>query len=124
MRALLPGLLPALLEQTKVQPELVRIQDLGPFKITVDDGLDCRKARALAPHTYIYVYTLPPRTARVPPAASTAARRARWRHTRVYIPSPRAPRDCHPPHAAPHVEGGSVPSQATACGLAAALRGP
>ena len=73
MRALLPGLLPALLEQTKVQPELVRIQDLGPFKITVDDGLDCRKARALAPHTCIY--TLPPRTAGLPPAARSAPRR-------------------------------------------------
>lgn len=40
----LPALLPALYEETKVKQELVREVEMGPFKHTVDDGLDLRKA--------------------------------------------------------------------------------
>lgn len=42
--ALLPKLLPSLYEQTVIRQELIHIVDLGPFKHTVDDGLDLRKA--------------------------------------------------------------------------------
>ena len=41
---LLAEIMPKLLEQTVIVPELVRVMDLGAFKHTVDDGLDCRKA--------------------------------------------------------------------------------
>jgi len=41
---LLASTMPKLLEQTAVVPELIRVMDLGAFKHTVDDGLDCRKA--------------------------------------------------------------------------------
>ena len=44
MRDALPELLPMLYEQTKKRPELVHQVDLGPFKHTVDDGLELRKA--------------------------------------------------------------------------------
>ena len=40
----LPQLLPVLYEQTVVRPEMVRVVDLGPFKHTIDDGLELRKA--------------------------------------------------------------------------------
>jgi len=40
----LNGCLPPLLALCSPRPELVRIVDLGPFKMTVDDGLECRKA--------------------------------------------------------------------------------
>ncbi|GER38942.1 cullin-associated NEDD8-dissociated protein 1 [Striga asiatica] len=41
IKGLLPELLPLLYDQTK---ELIRTVDLGPFKHTVDDGLELRKA--------------------------------------------------------------------------------
>ncbi|KAG1681345.1 hypothetical protein FOA52_007393 [Chlamydomonas sp. UWO 241] len=40
----LESLLPLLYQQTVVRPELVRVVDLGPFKHTIDDGLELRKA--------------------------------------------------------------------------------
>ena len=44
IRELLPKLLPLLYGETVRRPELVHQVDLGPFKHTVDDGLDLRKA--------------------------------------------------------------------------------
>jgi len=44
IRELLPTLLPLLYGETAKRPELVHQVDLGPFKHTVDDGLDLRKA--------------------------------------------------------------------------------
>jgi len=44
IRELLPTLLPLLYGETAKRPELVHQVDLGPFKHTVDDGLDTRKA--------------------------------------------------------------------------------
>eukprot|EP00898_Chlorokybus_atmophyticus_P001722 jgi/Chlat1/2550/Chrsp175S02405 len=41
---LLPELLPLLYEQTAIRKDLIRVVDLGPFKHTVDDGLELRKA--------------------------------------------------------------------------------
>lgn len=41
---LLSDVLPKLLEQTAIATELVRVIDLGAFKHTVDDGLECRKS--------------------------------------------------------------------------------
>ena len=41
---LLPEVLPILLESAAVDESLVRVVDLGPFKVTVDDGLDLRRA--------------------------------------------------------------------------------
>jgi len=37
-------ILPTLYEETKIKPELIHQVDLGPFKHTVDDGLESRKA--------------------------------------------------------------------------------
>uniref|UniRef100_A0A0K8UC02 Cullin-associated NEDD8-dissociated protein 1 n=3 Tax=Bactrocera latifrons TaxID=174628 RepID=A0A0K8UC02_BACLA len=44
VRDLLPTLLPFLYSETKVKCELIREVEMGPFKHTVDDGLDIRKA--------------------------------------------------------------------------------
>lgn len=44
IRDLLDTLLPSLYTETKVRKELIREVEMGPFKHTVDDGLDLRKA--------------------------------------------------------------------------------
>lgn len=44
VRNLLPELLPYLYLETKIKTELIREVEMGPFKHTVDDGLDIRKA--------------------------------------------------------------------------------
>uniref|UniRef100_A0A5B7AZF6 Cullin-associated NEDD8-dissociated protein 1 n=1 Tax=Davidia involucrata TaxID=16924 RepID=A0A5B7AZF6_DAVIN len=44
IKGLLPELLPLLYDQTIIKQELIRTVDLGPFKHTVDDGLELRKA--------------------------------------------------------------------------------
>jgi len=44
IRDLLPTVLPLLYSETKVRKELIREVEMGPFKHTVDDGLDIRKA--------------------------------------------------------------------------------
>lgn len=38
-------LLPAIMEDSRVKPELVREVQMGPFKHKVDDGLELRKVR-------------------------------------------------------------------------------
>eukprot|EP00249_Psilotum_nudum_P024642 c29247_g2_i2 orf=410-4126(+) len=43
IKDLLPSLLPLLFDQTVIKKELIRTVDLGPFKHTVDDGLELRK---------------------------------------------------------------------------------
>jgi len=43
IRDLLSQVMPYLYEETKVKKELVREVEMGPFKHTVDDGLDLRK---------------------------------------------------------------------------------
>uniref|UniRef100_A0A3P9A1C0 TATA-binding protein interacting (TIP20) domain-containing protein n=1 Tax=Esox lucius TaxID=8010 RepID=A0A3P9A1C0_ESOLU len=44
IRDLLDSVLPHLYNETKVRKELIREVEMGPFKHTVDDGLDIRKA--------------------------------------------------------------------------------
>ncbi|XP_054718633.1 cullin-associated NEDD8-dissociated protein 1-like [Uloborus diversus] len=44
VRDLLDSILPELYNETKVRKELIREVEMGPFKHTVDDGLDIRKA--------------------------------------------------------------------------------
>ncbi|KAG9510927.1 Cullin-associated NEDD8-dissociated protein 1, partial [Fragariocoptes setiger] len=44
IRDLLPKILPRLYEETIVKTDLIREVEMGPFKHTVDDGLDLRKA--------------------------------------------------------------------------------
>jgi len=44
IQGLLPTLMPLLYQQTVQRPDLVRVVDLGPFKHTVDDGLELRKS--------------------------------------------------------------------------------
>uniref|UniRef100_A0A8C0BGV7 Cullin associated and neddylation dissociated 2 (putative) n=1 Tax=Buteo japonicus TaxID=224669 RepID=A0A8C0BGV7_9AVES len=44
IRDLLNAVLPSLYNETKVRKELIREVEMGPFKHTVDDGLDVRKA--------------------------------------------------------------------------------
>ena len=51
IKELLPTLLPLLYGETAKKPELVHQVDLGPFKHTVDDGLEIRKVRARVPST-------------------------------------------------------------------------
>jgi len=52
IRDVLPTYLPLIYNESKVKPELIRQVDLGPFKHTVDDGLEIRKA------AYECMYTL------------------------------------------------------------------
>lgn len=52
IRDILPNYLPLIYVESKVKPELIRQVDLGPFKHTVDDGLEIRKA------AYECMYTL------------------------------------------------------------------
>ncbi|EON69471.1 hypothetical protein W97_08731 [Coniosporium apollinis CBS 100218] len=40
----LPELLPSIMEETKIKPQLVREVQMGPFKHKVDDGLELRKS--------------------------------------------------------------------------------
>ncbi|CAH0724756.1 unnamed protein product, partial [Brenthis ino] len=44
VRDLLPAVLPNIYAETKVKKELIREVEMGPFKHSVDDGLDLRKA--------------------------------------------------------------------------------
>ncbi|XP_031563225.1 cullin-associated NEDD8-dissociated protein 1-like isoform X2 [Actinia tenebrosa] len=44
IRDLLDSILPQLYNETKIRKELIREVEMGPFKHTVDDGLDIRKA--------------------------------------------------------------------------------
>ncbi|XP_049880310.1 cullin-associated NEDD8-dissociated protein 1 [Pectinophora gossypiella] len=44
VRDLLPQVLPTIYSETKVKKELIREVEMGPFKHSVDDGLDLRKA--------------------------------------------------------------------------------
>ncbi|XP_029683341.1 cullin-associated NEDD8-dissociated protein 1-like isoform X2 [Takifugu rubripes] len=44
IRGLLATVLPLLYKETRVRKELIREVEMGPFKHTVDDGLDLRKA--------------------------------------------------------------------------------
>lgn len=44
IRDMLDSILPQLYNETKVRKELIREVEMGPFKHTVDDGLDIRKA--------------------------------------------------------------------------------
>lgn len=44
IRDLLIKLLPSVYGETKIRKELIREVEMGPFKHTVDDGLDLRKA--------------------------------------------------------------------------------
>ncbi|KAM4722005.1 cullin-associated NEDD8-dissociated protein 1-like [Rhinophrynus dorsalis] len=44
IRDLLSNVLPSLYNETRVRRELIREVEMGPFKHTVDDGLDVRKA--------------------------------------------------------------------------------
>lgn len=53
VRDLLPTLLPHLYEETKIKRELIREVEMGPFKHTVDDGLDTRKAAFECMYTLI-----------------------------------------------------------------------
>uniref|UniRef100_A0A8C6UKJ0 Cullin-associated and neddylation-dissociated 2 (putative) n=1 Tax=Neogobius melanostomus TaxID=47308 RepID=A0A8C6UKJ0_9GOBI len=44
IRGLLPKVLPHLYQETQIRKDLIREVEMGPFKHTVDDGLDMRKA--------------------------------------------------------------------------------
>lgn len=43
VRDLLPTLLPAIYEETKLRKDLIKEVEMGPFKHQVDEGLDLRK---------------------------------------------------------------------------------
>ena len=45
IRDLLSEVLPLLYNETKIRTSLIREVEMGPFKHTVDDGLDLRKVR-------------------------------------------------------------------------------
>lgn len=49
----LDELLPAVLGDTKIKPELIREVQMGPFKHKVDDGLDLRKVNIHSPLCFI-----------------------------------------------------------------------
>lgn len=53
IRDLLVNLLPHLYNETKIRKELIREVEMGPFKHTVDDGLDIRKAAFECMYTLI-----------------------------------------------------------------------
>lgn len=53
IRDLLPTILPLLYAETKVKKDLIREVEMGPFKHTVDDGLDMRKAAFECMYTLI-----------------------------------------------------------------------
>lgn len=53
VRDLLPTLLPQLYEETKIKQNLIREVEMGPFKHTVDDGLDIRKSAFECMYTLI-----------------------------------------------------------------------
>ena len=44
VQELLPSCIPPLIEQTKPDPSLIRVVNLGPFKHKIDDGLEQRKS--------------------------------------------------------------------------------
>jgi cullin-associated NEDD8-dissociated protein 1 len=44
MREVLPTVVSLLYAETKVKPELIREIEMGPFKTSVDDGLELRKS--------------------------------------------------------------------------------
>ncbi|KAL0977959.1 hypothetical protein UPYG_G00163830 [Umbra pygmaea] len=44
IRGLLASVLPSLYQETQIRKDLIREVEMGPFKHTVDDGLDVRKA--------------------------------------------------------------------------------
>ncbi|KKY27915.1 putative cullin binding protein [Phaeomoniella chlamydospora] len=57
-------LLPPVIEDSNIKPELIRVVSFGPFKINVDDGLDLRKAcyetfYALLDHPVSLTYLTP-----------------------------------------------------------------
>lgn len=47
----LSELLPAVIGDTHIKPELLREVQMGPFKHKVDDGLELRKASSPSPFT-------------------------------------------------------------------------
>ncbi len=45
----LPQLLPSVMKESQIRPELVQEVQMGPFKHKVDDGLEVRKVSSLIP---------------------------------------------------------------------------
>lgn len=52
-------LMPYVMNETKIKPELVREVQMGPFKHIIDDGLDVRKVSQKLP-SYSSVLTISP----------------------------------------------------------------